>query len=136
MPDLFDKTKSIKILRRDIIISRLETILEIMREKNIYQSIVIPDLIFLRNKWYNLLVDYPFYAHNDSGLFLEESGNGGREFGHTLYLTQQPTDDEFIKIIRTIDELIDDDLDETLDSLYGEVNDQERIDKIRKELDF
>ena len=55
MPDLFDKTKSIKILRRDIIISRLETILEIMREKNIYQSIVIPDLIFLRNKWYNLL---------------------------------------------------------------------------------
>ena|SRR5688572_15547806 len=133
----YDPTKSVEGFKAEIVNSRYTDFLQVLRDKSIYRSVVIPDFIFLKDKMYNLKISYP-NEYTWGGLFLydphQPSNSSEINLGITLSINYFD-DDEFIKIIDELDDLINDDFEGYLDDLYSEVDDQARIDKIREALE-
>ena len=127
MINLYDPTKSVQGFKRSVLEQRYKDLIDIIRANGIYRNVVIPEFVFLRDKFYSLHIYYPEeYEYRSIGF--EISNNDGHLFLEYL------EDDEFVKVVDSLDGLVDGDIDEYLDELYYEVDDEERINQLKEKI--
>lgn len=131
MTNYFDETKSVIHVQRQLISERYESLIEQMRDKHIYRNIVVPNFIFLKEEFYDLYIDYPSWDEEQTTCLFLEATNSKKG----LYFIRDTEDDQFIKIVNALDNLIDNDFEDILDELYGEVDDQKRIERLLNALE-
>lgn len=128
MINLYDPTKSVQGFKRSVLEQRYKDLIDIVRANGIYRNIVIPEFVFLQDKFYSLHIYYPTEEHGYRTTGFEISNNNGYLFLEYL------DDDEFVKVVDSLDGLVDGDIDEYLDELYYEIDDEDRINQLKEKI--
>lgn len=141
MTKWFDPELSIENIKRRALEERYDKFIAIMREKGIYRAVHVKNFTLLRNEFVDLIVYY--MNHDDQEVFFNFSVNNGSigrfRKGWTCCSIDSVdedklTDDEFVKIVKRLDELLKGEFSAIIDKLYSDVDDKTRLASLKAKL--